>query len=505
VSLPVGGVLALRRRTPWEAADAGLLLWRDSFFYFLPFFAVPYWTFAFALRLLPGRFQTVPAIILWLFLPLFDRLILHVISVRFFEKGAGLDRIRRGLGRSLVKGLAGDLLWRRFSPLRAAMLPVRVLENLPRRKIPFRRQTLRKGGLGFCFLLTVWGVALEIVMACGEIIFCFIMLFFIEARDFSYTEFVSNAGLLFYTLHCVNVILVETLYICMGFGLYLNSRVEVEGWDIEIKFREFAARHNAGTGINNINKMIILVTILFVGLVASTPVHCLAAGDSPDAGMLTVNGTETVDNGLFTGAEAPLETLQTVLDSPDFGGQRDGWGIRLKNPMQPKAPPQADVSPWQEIIRRVLAVTLRVILIAVMAAAAAFLVFYLYKLGRERIPLRDGKTIQGLPETAQESPGFLLEQARRSFEQGDTRRAWGLCTAAAIRSWAVYRDFAFPSGATEYDCVAIVSRQEGGAAAAFAELVKHWVHFAYGGRVPPEGSFEKAIVYCESLGPVDES
>jgi hypothetical protein len=28
----------------------------------------------------------------------------------------------------------------------------------------------------------------------------------------------------------------------MGFGLYLNSRVEVEGWDIELLFRDFAAR-----------------------------------------------------------------------------------------------------------------------------------------------------------------------------------------------------------------------------------------------------------------------
>jgi hypothetical protein len=36
--------------------------------------------------------------------------------------------------------------------------------------------------------------------------------------------------------------LVETLYVCMGFSLYINSRIEVEGWDIEITFRSFAEK-----------------------------------------------------------------------------------------------------------------------------------------------------------------------------------------------------------------------------------------------------------------------
>ena len=496
MSLPVGVSFALRRRTPWEAVDAGLLLWRESFFYFLPFFAIPYWACAFSLRLLPSRFHTAAVIILWLSAPLFDRLILHVISIRFFEKGAGLNRLRRGLGRTLVRGLAGDLLWRRFSPLRAAMLPVRVLENLPRRKIPERRQTLRKGGLGFCFLLTVWGIALEIVMASGEILFCIIMLFFIEGEYFSFTDFFSSNDLLFYTLQCVNIILVETLYICMGFGLYLNSRVEVEGWDIEIKFREFAARRTSSASVNNtnnVNKIIIIVIILFAGMIFSPPEQCFASDNTSGSTALAE-----------TGADAPLEVLRSVLDSPDFGGERGGFGIRLKNPARRNIP-EITVSPWQEIVRRLLAVILRVILITFIAAAAGFLLYYLYKLGREQIPLRNGKTIQGLPTAAEESPGSLLEQARRFFDQGDTRRAWGLCTAAAIRSWAVYRDFTFPSGATEYDCVTIVREREGGAAEAFAGLVKHWVNLAYGGRVPPEGSFEKAIGYCESLRPSDES
>jgi hypothetical protein len=34
---------------------------------------------------------------------------------------------------------------------------------------------------------------------------------------------------------------------------------------------------------------------------------------------------------------------------------------------------------------------------------------------------------------------------------------------------------------------------------ACAELIEHWVLFAYAGHLPPDGSFEKALALCRSL------
>jgi hypothetical protein len=39
--------------------------------------------------------------------------------------------------------------------------------------------------------------------------------------------------------YCFNYVLMDSLYVCMGFGLYINSRIEIEGWDIELLFRNF--------------------------------------------------------------------------------------------------------------------------------------------------------------------------------------------------------------------------------------------------------------------------
>ncbi len=43
--------------------------------------------------------------------------------------------------------------------------------------------------------------------------------------------------------YLVALSLIEPLYLASGFTLYLNRRTELEGWDIEIVFRQLAARH----------------------------------------------------------------------------------------------------------------------------------------------------------------------------------------------------------------------------------------------------------------------
>jgi hypothetical protein len=280
------GILSLRKRSVWEAADAGLLLWKRNFGYFIPFFALPFWICAFALRLSPhpadliAQIAQIPGgqassnaasgaaawdgagvfspglplawswLILWWLCPLFDRLILHLAAKRFFEPQAPFPALFRGLGRSLGRGLAGDLLWRRLSPWRAAMLPLRLLEWESRgapwgkgRRLRERKRALSKGGLHFCVFLTLWCFALQWILLAGEAFFILtVSQLFFNTQTASIGDFFMGKGLYYYTGWCVNFLVVESAYVCMGFGLYLNSRVEVEGWDLELLFRGLAAR-----------------------------------------------------------------------------------------------------------------------------------------------------------------------------------------------------------------------------------------------------------------------
>jgi len=475
MNIPFNGYL---RRDPKEAADAGLLLWRENFASFILFFAIPFWVCAFALRLLPGKAQYFSWLILWLLKPLFDRPVLHIISVRFFESGANMKRLLCGMSKSLYRGLLGDLLWRRFSPFRAAAMPVRVLE--PRKetgnRFADRIKLLKKGGMSYCFLLTCWGAAIEITLLIGEIIFFIFMAGFMGADfDSFFGNFINNAEIYIFAAWCFNYMLVETIYVCMGFSLYINSRIEVEGWDIEVTFRGFADKlRKKKTG------GVLIVLCLFCLFL---PVFAHAADWEPADG------------------DVPLEKLQNILDSPDFGGERDSWGIRLKNTPEERDAPDINIDPMLEKLRLIFAYVLRLFLIGFIATLAVFLFLYARKFINKKTPEVNETAMTIMHGIPAENPQALLEKAMDFFEHGNLRKAWGYCTAAAILSWPLCRGVDFPPNATESDCADIVSSMSTNPdeTHVFCKLIKHWINFAYAGRLPPSGSFEEAAAFCRSM------
>jgi hypothetical protein len=437
--------------------------------------------------MLPENVRPWSWLALWFLKPLFDRPVLHIISVRFFEPGSGAGRLIRGLGESIFRGLPGDLLWRRFSPLRSVMTPPRILEKLTGRETGKRKQDLARGGLYFGVFLTVWGIVLEAVLLGGEILFSLIMIDIIQEDYFSTpADFFSRLEIFYFAAWCLNYILAESLYVCMGFGVYINSRVEVEGWDLEILFRKFAgARKNK--------------TIL-----AGVLVLCLAAGGVPPVRACAGDAPAGEEPGTVMGdlgRGAPLESLREIFASEDFGGVRKGWEIGLKN--RREAPePAGFTAPWLETIRRAAAFTLRLVLILGIGGLGVFFIRRLYTRRRGKPAAPGGPKMTGRFSAGGESPESLLEEARRLYGRGEIRRAWGCCLAALLESWAQYRALCFPPEATEYECLALV-RAAGapGEAAAFAAFVNRWAALAYGGKPPPEGGFAEALALCQSLIP----
>lgn len=489
---------ALKRRDFREAADTGLLIWRNSFIYFVPFFAVPFWICAFSIRLFSEFPLFWSCFVIWLLKPFFDRLILHVISIRFFESGAGMKRLCRGLGKNLRCGLAGDLLWRRFSPLRAVMIPVRILEENSKTgtRIAARKKNLKKGGIKYCALLSLWGVLVETSLLFGETLFFIIMAeLFSSGLTSVLLSSPGNYEIYFYTAWCINYMLVETIYVCMGFNLYINSRTTVEGWDIEIIFRRFAGKYKNKL-INGVFIFLFLTSLFF-------PVK-----------------TYTDDLELFTAPDSvPLEKIKDILISPEFGGEQDTWGIRFKGQEEEKYEefPEINISPNIENLRSVIARFLQLFLFGMLTALLLFLFYFMRKFRRQKtIETNIHKTAEKLYKNHMENPELLLEKALNFYKQGKARLAWGYCTAAAVISLQLYRGFTFPPNATESECVNIVNSMAANKYSAkyeirnvheiniFSEMIKHWVYFAYAGKIPPTGSFEKAADLCKSLGTVNE-
>jgi len=444
------------------------------------------WIAACALRLIPADYRALSWIGLWWLKPLFDRFALQVISSRFFgEPENGLKPLLKGFGSLFWHSLLGDLTWRRFSPRRASALPLRVLEK-PKGKLCRRRmKALSRGGINFCGLLSIAGLFAEALLLAGEAVFAVNMIYvFFPNLSWNYYNDLLDIELYAYILFCLNYIIVESMYVCMGFGLYINSRVEVEGWDIEILFRTFTSKIKTGV------KAAVLVLVM-----SGTLCFEARAEELPESedGFEKIASPTYFPEGFMPAREIPLDDLKEILESKDFGGTEESWTIRYKYPGEMRD--SLDLPAWSEDVKETAAQVLRVLAFIVIGGAAIAAFFLLC---RRRFPGRlKQKETKSYGNTAkgEGSPEALFEKAALLYSRGELKEAWAACFGGTVAAYARSRGIAFPADATEYGCLALVRQRAGRGedCGSFADLVRNWVLFAYGGRPPAEGSFGRAL------------
>jgi hypothetical protein len=491
------GVVTLRRRSSWEAADMGILLWRNNWGVLLLFFGIPYVLLAGALSFLPENFSIAGGLAAWWLLPFFDRFALQVVSVRFFEPRTNIKRLFKGLGNSLGRGIAGDLLWRRFSPFRSARMPIMVLEKLKGSALRRRKDQLSGNGLKFGFLLTLLCLFLKSILVMGELTFIFALFEILRPGYFhNFWGFIESGSVLYTGLIWITQLLVETLYVCMGFGLYINSRVETEGWDIELLFK------NLHSPVRKFPSK----TAAFV-LALGLALFCLPSASGAQEKQEKPETEQFIPPPLSAEKE---KTLREVLESPDFGVEKPSWDIRLRDRKQRKKLdlpqfkfPDFDLPWFKEILGNILRITLA----AAIAAGIGAAVFFLYR-QRGLFKPRGRLKARGVPgRTAPGNPEKLLEEAAALHKKGKIREAWALCLKAFSAVFAERFRLYFPPEATEYETLALVKKAAGkntGADAAsltapFDLFVGRWIQFAYGGKTPEEGCFENSLAACRSL------
>jgi hypothetical protein len=486
-----GAAVVLRRRSGWEAAELGILLWQMNWKALFLFFGIPMSLCALTARLMPASIIQFAGVAVWWLLPLLDRFALHVLSIRFFEPLTPVRKLFTGLGRNIGQGLVGDLLWRRFSPFRSARMPVTVLEKLKGSQLRKRKQLLNRNGLDFGFPLTLICLALESALGFGELAFIYVVgkLFFPWYFTDIWTFTEEGIGILT-AVTWINSTLVESLYVCMGFGLYINSRVETEGWDIEILFKKIAEKKNKSS------KALPVLAILLASLIFVVP-----------AGAEETVETETVESmGISAELLEPEKTaapdaalLEEVLASPDFGHIKNGWKIQFKKQTRDTLPGTIqwrDFPQFQEII----GIIIRAAAVLIIAAALGMSIYTQYK---KRHPFAAGRERGTLRKTgkAAADPAALLEAALAFHREGKIREGWALCFRAFLAALA-RRGINFPDEATEYEALALTRRKKDidtGYKEQFEEFIQCWVSFAYGGKTPAENSFDLSVRNCQSL------
>ena len=238
--------IGLRRRSPWEAMDLGLTMlqrwWRRVYLPHL-LFAVPLMAAALGAGWWLER-AWVALLAIWWLKPVYDRLVLHVLSRAVFGELQTTRAVFRDAKEWLGTGLFLALLWRP-SLSRSFTLPVRQLEGQSGRAGRERRAVLGRRVGSYATWLTVTCLAIEILVLASS--FGMITELFMPAKasegvDFFQLVFGSGEGGSVIGFddaiaYGAAVLVLEPFYVAAGFGMYINRRAELEAWDIEQEFR----------------------------------------------------------------------------------------------------------------------------------------------------------------------------------------------------------------------------------------------------------------------------
>ena len=191
------------------------------------------------------------SLVIWWLKPLYDRVPLFFISKAAFGVRPGFRETWKAWPRLWSKDLFPALVLRRLSLIRSFALPVIMLEGQKGKAMRARISALATDGGGSGASVSWVFVKLEIAVLLGLIAFTseFVpssvspnwadLITFQDASDFA----IQPAYYWWFNIcYLFAVTLVEPFYVGAGFGLYLNCRTRLEGWDVELAFRRLASR-----------------------------------------------------------------------------------------------------------------------------------------------------------------------------------------------------------------------------------------------------------------------
>ncbi|MGJ4804770.1 DUF4129 domain-containing protein [Luteimonas sp. SDU82] len=507
--------LELRPRSPWEAMELGNALvrrhaaaiWRPWALTTLPLFVLLN-AAAWAVDAL-----WLAALAMWWLLPLFDRLVLFVLSRSVFGEVPGTREALAAPWRGGWRAAVARLGWRRPSPWRSIAMPVEMLEGVSGEALARRRAVIVDGIQGHAALLA--GTCLLFVGVLVVSLLLLVMMFvpeelLSESARAMFTLIIQDppriAQLGFNAALWLAISAVEPFHVGAGFGLYLNRRVRIEAWDIEIVLRRLRARLAQA--------VVLLLAVAALPLLAPQA-HAQAGQGVQEPGevirqRLRAKEIAAEENRArrptlprVFGKDAVVDhapfrqAVKRAYEDPLLTRSRTeaSWRLRQERP----APPPRTPPPWLRGLGQVLAVVgefglwilLGLVVLALALTARRWLPWMRGARGRRELP--SAVSVSAAPEP-DVLPDDLVAQARRLWREGRPRRALALLYRGSVEAMAARIGSALVPGATEAECLRASRRMpEPADRESFARMVRVWQLAAYAQRLPRDEEFESLL------------
>ncbi|GEP44680.1 DUF4350 domain-containing protein [Brevifollis gellanilyticus] len=469
--------IVLRPRLPWEAVDLGCALTRRDYGRVMLLWlitVVPVWL------ILAALFWDNPmafGLIAWWLKPLYDRVPLFHLSRAAFGSRPTVRETLREWPRLWSRFLLPALLWRRFSLMRSFALPVLMLEGQKGKASHQRISTLASDGGSSGTGVTWVFIKLEIALWLGLTALASNLGPADGLPDFSalmqdpenYFQ-VTNAQQWFSNvLYLIAMSVIEPFYVGAGFGLYLNSRTKLEGWDIELTFRRLAAR------LKPVVTALLMMALFLPGMTDAAEKRMLLPAEKVT--------TEEVSEA--------RQTVQEILKKEEFKEHSRTTSVWVDDG-------EASMNPE---ITGLAALLMQLVGYALLALLIGLLIWWIVKnrhlywggagLARARVEPAGPRVVMGLDIARESLPDDIVTAARAAWSAGHYREALSLLYRGSLSRLVEHLHLPIRDSDTEDDCLEKTAAvADASVTSFFRQLTLLWVRAAYAGKEALPDEFE---------------
>ena len=456
----------LRPRTPFEAADLGVRLCQEtatSVYLCYGIVAAPLIILALASYSLG---VWLPSLLIWWAKPWLDRTILFVLSRAAF----GVPTTPLDLWRAQRQVWWRQFLFtwtiRRLSPWRSLTEPVYELEGFSIFKSSPRIRQIRGRSLAAAAMMTSVFSLCEVAL--GLALFSLVFWLAPIGRTPGLDEIVAGDVPVVLRLslplaYAATVVFLEPFYVAAGFGMYLNRRAELEGWDIEQEFRR-------AFGLKRQVAAIVATLALFTAV----PAHA-----TPPQQPTPSHETATRDE--------IARALETVKADPNLATERTIKTLRWRSTTSNKRVKFPGWLAWIGSLFTWIAESTRVLIWCGALLLAGMVVVYLARLARTKLAQaanEDGFVapthVRDLDIRPESLPDDIGAAARQLWERGEQRAALALLYRGMLSRLAHVHRVPIRDSSTEGDCVALATAQIPDRSDYVKRLVRVWQRLGYG-------------------------
>jgi len=453
----------IRPRSDWEAVDLGFAMVRRDFWRCF----TTWWLALLVPTLIAGYllwdYPLLLLVLFWWCKPAGSRMVLFEISRRLFGEQPAWRSMWREIPRAWTRRFFYRFVWARFSPWLPVTLAVEDLEGLRGKTYRQRSgQIVRRGE----------GVVMWIYLA-SELVAAWLMLAILAlvhmlipdgqdsawqlALDIWNPDDPLEIPLLIQRTVCactmLAISLTDIFVIGAGFGIYINNRTWIEGWDVELAFKRLAQR-------------LTKVVVLFLAFIAMGICGNVHAKES----------------------RAPAEVIKEVKENPDFKVHTVTEKVSKKKPGSSSAPG------WLAGFGQMLSLVFQISAVVLLLGLVGWLLWKYRHVFKSRGAIGDGddfkpsaRVVMGMEVTSVSLPDDVPTAAWALWQQGKHQESLALLYRGSISRVIDLARVEIHESDTEGDCLRRV--QTAGPAAHpdyFRGITGAWIRIAYAGVSPAD-------------------